>query len=166
MDLDGNELDKARLVKIVLSNPILKHRTIEFSYEKPFDVLLENVREKNWWRRREFNPCLKRNYTAQNAKNQYGGERLINGANSAVRTTPRWQRPIFSTRLISWISCQLSPKTLPNGEEASRVWEEPRRYKAALDEDHKTCITLGRNEIRLYLTHKAESVLSCRRTLD
>ena len=49
MDLDGNELDKARLVKIVLSNPILKHRTIEFSYEKPFDVLLENVREKNWW---------------------------------------------------------------------------------------------------------------------
>ncbi len=49
MSLDGNELDKARLVKIVLSSPILKHRTIEFSYEKPFDVLLENVREKNWW---------------------------------------------------------------------------------------------------------------------
>lgn len=53
MRLDGNELDKARLVKIVLSNPILKGRTIEFSYEKPFDVLLENVREKNWWARRE-----------------------------------------------------------------------------------------------------------------
>ena len=56
IDLDGNELDKARLVKIVLSNPILTGRTIGFSYEKPFDVLLENVREKNWWRRGELNP--------------------------------------------------------------------------------------------------------------
>lgn len=55
IDLDGNELDKARLVKIVLSNPILKDRSIEFSYEKPFDVLLENASRKNWWRRRELN---------------------------------------------------------------------------------------------------------------
>jgi len=53
IDLDGNELDKARLVRIVLSNPILTGRTIEFSYKKPFDVLLENVRENKMVGRRE-----------------------------------------------------------------------------------------------------------------
>ncbi len=46
----GNELDKARVAKLVLSNAILKDRSIQFNYQKPFDVLLENATKENWWR--------------------------------------------------------------------------------------------------------------------
>lgn len=56
MRLEGNELEKVRLAKMVLSNPTLTNRTIQFSYQKPFDVLLQLTSEKNWWRRRELNP--------------------------------------------------------------------------------------------------------------
>jgi len=58
MKLSNNELDKARLVKIVLSNPTLKNRTIEYTYEKPFDVLLEMTSEKNWWCRIKLTQSL------------------------------------------------------------------------------------------------------------
>lgn len=56
MQRPGNELDKARLAKLVLLNPTLKDGTIEISYQKPFDVLLNLTSEKNWWRRGELNP--------------------------------------------------------------------------------------------------------------
>jgi DNA invertase Pin-like site-specific DNA recombinase len=46
----GNELDKARLAKLVLSNPTLKDGTIDYDYGKPFDVLINLTSEKNWWR--------------------------------------------------------------------------------------------------------------------
>ena len=36
----GNELEKARIAKLVLLNPTLKNRTIGINYQKPFDVLL------------------------------------------------------------------------------------------------------------------------------
>ncbi len=56
MQSPENELDKARIAKLVLSNPILKDRTIEFHYEKPFDVLVKLASNENWWRRGELNP--------------------------------------------------------------------------------------------------------------
>lgn len=56
MRLEGNELEKVRLAKMVLSNPTLANRTIEFSYQKPFDVLLQLTSEKIWWTRGELNP--------------------------------------------------------------------------------------------------------------
>ena len=56
MTFEGNELEKIRLAKLVLSNPTLANRTIQFSYQKPFDVLLELTSNKIWWRRRELNP--------------------------------------------------------------------------------------------------------------
>ena len=56
MKLDGNELEKARLAKLVLSNPILRDRTLRYSYEKPFDVLLDLTSNPIWWRRWESNP--------------------------------------------------------------------------------------------------------------
>ena len=49
MHLDGNELDKARLFKQVLSNPKLKSRNVEFHYRKPFDDLIELTAHRNWW---------------------------------------------------------------------------------------------------------------------
>ena len=55
MSFEGNELEKVRLAKMVLSNPTLANRTIEFSYQKPFDVLLQLTSEKIWWTRRELN---------------------------------------------------------------------------------------------------------------
>lgn len=56
MALEGNELNKARLAKMVLSNPILKDGNLEYHYEKPFDDLLSLTGGRNWWRRRESNP--------------------------------------------------------------------------------------------------------------
>ncbi len=56
MQLGTNLLDKARLAKVVLSNPILKGGSLEFSYRKEFDLLVELTRGRNWWRRRELNP--------------------------------------------------------------------------------------------------------------
>lgn len=50
MRTPGNELEKVRLAKLVLSNPTLKDRTIEYHYKKPFDVLLDLTSNKNWWR--------------------------------------------------------------------------------------------------------------------
>ena len=52
MTLDGFELDKARLVKMVLSNPTLKDGKLEYHYEKAFDVLVVLTRHRNWWTRR------------------------------------------------------------------------------------------------------------------
>lgn len=52
MNLEGNELEKVRLAKLVLSNQTLANRTIEYSYQKPFDVLLQLTSEKIWWPRR------------------------------------------------------------------------------------------------------------------
>lgn len=51
MQKPGNELAKVRLAKMLLSNPTLKNRTLEYSYEKPFDVLIDLTSNKNWWRR-------------------------------------------------------------------------------------------------------------------
>ncbi|MBK8202628.1 MAG: recombinase family protein [Bdellovibrionales bacterium] len=51
MRTPGNELEKVRLTKLVLSNPKLKDGTIEFCYQKPFDVLLDLTSNKNWWTR-------------------------------------------------------------------------------------------------------------------
>lgn len=56
MKLDGNELEKVRLAKMVLSNCMIKDGNFCFSYEKPFDVLLELTGVPQWWRRRESNP--------------------------------------------------------------------------------------------------------------
>ena len=43
MQKGGNELEKVRLAKLVLSNPVLECRTLRFQYQKPFDILLENA---------------------------------------------------------------------------------------------------------------------------
>lgn len=50
MSLDGNELNKARLTRMVLSNPILKDGNLEYHYEKPFDDLVFLTGHRNWWR--------------------------------------------------------------------------------------------------------------------
>ncbi len=55
MHLSTNELDKARLARVVLSNPVLKDRTLCFSYAKPFDNLLKITVDKNWWTLGESN---------------------------------------------------------------------------------------------------------------
>ena len=49
VNLDGNELDKARLFKEVLSNVNLKSRSVGFNYRKPFDDLIELTDHRNWW---------------------------------------------------------------------------------------------------------------------
>ena len=49
MELSSNELDKARLARVVLSNPTLKDATLCFSYQKPFDNLLKIVLDRKWW---------------------------------------------------------------------------------------------------------------------
>jgi site-specific DNA recombinase len=56
IQLDGNELEKIKLIQAVLSNPKLKDRTIGYEYEKPLDVLLTLTTVPVWWRRRESNP--------------------------------------------------------------------------------------------------------------
>ncbi len=49
MHLDGFELEKARLLKAMLSNPTLEDGIIEFNYRKPFDDLLHLTGGRNWW---------------------------------------------------------------------------------------------------------------------
>lgn len=49
MSLPGNELQKARLAKIVLSNPVLNSGTLEYHYQNPFDNLLKSLTSKSWW---------------------------------------------------------------------------------------------------------------------
>jgi hypothetical protein len=49
MRLNENLLDKVRLAKIVLSNPVLKDGTLCFSYQKPFDDLIELTNKNKWW---------------------------------------------------------------------------------------------------------------------
>lgn len=56
MRLDNNLLAKAKMAKIVLSNPVLQGGSIGFSYENPFDNLSENLTDKMWWRCKELNP--------------------------------------------------------------------------------------------------------------
>lgn len=56
INLNGNELEKAKLIKAVLSNPKLKDRSIGYEYEKPLDVLLTLTTVPVWWRRGELNP--------------------------------------------------------------------------------------------------------------
>lgn len=64
MSLEGNELNKARLARMVLSNPILKDGNLEYHYEKPFDELVFLTSHRNWWRWRESNPRPKSFNTA------------------------------------------------------------------------------------------------------
>jgi hypothetical protein len=45
-----------RLAKLILSNPKLRGGTIEYTYEKPFDVLLEIMGTPAEWRRGEVGP--------------------------------------------------------------------------------------------------------------
>jgi site-specific DNA recombinase len=62
MQLEGNELEKVRLAKLMLSNPILTDGNLGFDYKKPFDVLSDLTGHRKWWRRWELNPrpnCLK-----------------------------------------------------------------------------------------------------------
>ena len=54
--LDGKDLEKARVAKMVLSNPKLKDGTLEFSYEKPFDVLIDLTTKHDWSGKRGSNP--------------------------------------------------------------------------------------------------------------
>ncbi len=56
INLNGNELEKVKLIKAVLSNPKLKDRSIGYEYEKPLDVLLDLPTVPVWWRRGELNP--------------------------------------------------------------------------------------------------------------
>ena len=49
MELGPNLRDKARLARVVLSNPILKDATLCFSYQKPFDHLLKIPLDNKWW---------------------------------------------------------------------------------------------------------------------
>jgi site-specific DNA recombinase len=49
MRLNENLLDKVRLAKIILSNPVLKDGTLCFSYQKPFDDLIELTNKNKWW---------------------------------------------------------------------------------------------------------------------
>jgi site-specific DNA recombinase len=49
MKLDGYELEKARLLKSMLSNLTLRDGSIEFYYKKPFDDLLFLTGGRNWW---------------------------------------------------------------------------------------------------------------------
>ena len=56
MHLSGNRLEKVRLAKSVLSNPILKDGSIQYTYQKPFDVLLDLTNLPAWWRWGESNP--------------------------------------------------------------------------------------------------------------
>lgn len=59
MHIDGNELEKIKLIKAVLSNPKLKDRTIGYEYEKPLDVLLTLTTVPVWW---SFRKLRKNNY--------------------------------------------------------------------------------------------------------
>jgi hypothetical protein len=49
----GKPLEKARLAKIVLSNPVLQGGSLRYGYEKPFDDLLELTNRKIWWPHQE-----------------------------------------------------------------------------------------------------------------
>jgi site-specific DNA recombinase len=49
MRLSDDLRAKARIAKIVLSNPILKDGSIGFSYENPFDNLIKNLTFEKWW---------------------------------------------------------------------------------------------------------------------
>jgi len=46
--LGGNDLEKARLAKMVLSNPTLKDGKLQFAYVKPFDVLIDLTSLPDW----------------------------------------------------------------------------------------------------------------------
>lgn len=54
MGLNGNDLEKIELAKLVLSNFLLKGPTLRYDYQKPFDVLVNLVGVPVWWRRREL----------------------------------------------------------------------------------------------------------------
>ena len=56
MQLNGFELEKIRLAKLVLSNPTLSDKTMRYDYKKPLDVLFALTERPIWWRRRELNP--------------------------------------------------------------------------------------------------------------
>jgi hypothetical protein len=56
MQLNGFELEKVRLAKLVLSNPTLSNKTMRYDYKKPLDDLFALTERPIWWRRRESNP--------------------------------------------------------------------------------------------------------------
>jgi len=49
MRLGDDLLAKAKMSKIVLSNPVLEDGSIGFSYENPFDNYLKNLTSSEWW---------------------------------------------------------------------------------------------------------------------
>lgn len=55
MTLSENGLQKARLAKYVLSNPILTGGTLCYSYKKPFDVLIELTSNELWCPKEDLN---------------------------------------------------------------------------------------------------------------
>ena len=55
IELDNDPLEKIELVRIVLSKLRLKGKTLEYDYQKPFDVLVNLVELPLWWRRLQSN---------------------------------------------------------------------------------------------------------------
>jgi DNA invertase Pin-like site-specific DNA recombinase len=49
MELGENWLEKVRLAKLVLSNCVLSDGRLQYSYQFPFDSLIELSSERNWW---------------------------------------------------------------------------------------------------------------------
>jgi site-specific DNA recombinase len=58
MRLENNPLEKIRIAKVVLSNPVLVEGTLRYHYVKPFNVLLEIAGVPVWWRRSEWEPGI------------------------------------------------------------------------------------------------------------
>ena len=52
---EPNLLAQAEIVKLLLSNRLLKDGTIQYSYVKPFDVLVELTRGQVWWAHPDLN---------------------------------------------------------------------------------------------------------------
>ncbi len=50
MQLNGFELEKVRLAKLVLSNPTLSNKTMRYDYKKPLDDLFALTERPIWWR--------------------------------------------------------------------------------------------------------------------
>ena len=66
---DGFELEKARLLKAMLSNPTLKDGTVKFNYQKPFDELLILTESRKWGGIWERDLCFLLHFDKDWAKN-------------------------------------------------------------------------------------------------
>ena len=56
----GNEAQRKKLVRFVLSNCVLKDVTLYPTYKKPFDIIAKGFQSPVKWSQRESNPCLRR----------------------------------------------------------------------------------------------------------